>query len=135
MARLIDTSLWIDLTRGRSPLALKEFIAPYVDDPDACLAEPIVFELLRNASDAEAAQLSGYFVSMPRLSDPEGLWSGAASLGRACRKNGITVGALDLLIATVAIHHGADLVTFDDDFQTIAAVSSLQVTLLKRPVS
>lgn len=38
MARLIDTSLWIDLTRAKSPAALKTFVAPYVNDPDACLA-------------------------------------------------------------------------------------------------
>ena len=58
MARVVDTSLWIDLTRARSPLALKKFIAPYIDDPESCLAEPIAFELLRSATVAEARQLT-----------------------------------------------------------------------------
>jgi predicted nucleic acid-binding protein len=133
MARLIDTSLWIDLTRARSPRTLKDFIAPFVDAPDASLAEPIVFELLRNANDLEASQLAGHFENLPRLADPEDLWRRAAELGQNCRKNGITVGALDLLIAHVAIHYGAELVTFDSDFQSIASVSKLQVNLLHRP--
>jgi predicted nucleic acid-binding protein len=38
-----------------------------------------------------------------------------------------------LLIATIALHHDAEVVTFDDDFQKIASVSKLQVKFLKRP--
>ncbi len=32
MTLLLDSSLWIDFTRARSPLALKQFIAPFVLD-------------------------------------------------------------------------------------------------------
>jgi len=42
--------------------------------------------------------------------------------------------ALDLLIATVAVHHDAELITFDADFEQIATVSTLRVTRLARPV-
>ena len=40
MTLLLDTSLWIDFTRTRSPAPLKQFIAPFVLDPEAHLAEP-----------------------------------------------------------------------------------------------
>ncbi|MCY2966441.1 MAG: hypothetical protein NT069_22885 [Planctomycetota bacterium] len=40
---LIDTSLWFDFTRSRPPRTLKQFIAPFILDPDAHLAEPIAF--------------------------------------------------------------------------------------------
>jgi predicted nucleic acid-binding protein len=40
---------------------------------------------------------------------------------------------LDLLISTVAIHHGAELSTFEADFEPIASVSTLKVKLLMRP--
>ena len=43
MTLLLDTSLWIDVTRARSPAALKQFIAPFVHDPAAHLAEPVRF--------------------------------------------------------------------------------------------
>lgn len=35
MTLLLDSSssLWIDFTRARSPLVMKQFIAPYVLDP------------------------------------------------------------------------------------------------------
>jgi len=45
----------------------------------------------------------------------------------------ITPGSLDLLIAIVAMRHGAELLTFDTDFEQIARVSARYVTRLLRP--
>ena len=135
MATLIDTSLWIDFTRTRSPRTLKRFIAPFILHPDAHLAEPVTFEMLRHATAAEAKQLTQQFQTLPLLPTPEDLWAQAAGVGQACRRKNITVGSLDLLIATIALCHGAEIVTFDDDFQKIAGVSTLQVKLLKRPTA
>jgi predicted nucleic acid-binding protein len=134
MPGLIDTSLWIDFTRSRSPRTLKQFIAPFILDPDAHLAEPVTFEILRHATPAEARMLTQQFQTLPMLVTPPALWSEAAGLGQACRQKNITAHSLDLLIATVALHHGAEVVTFDDDFKMIASVSKLQVKLLKRPM-
>ena len=88
MASLIDSSLWIDFTRARSPRALKQFIAPYILAPDAVLAEPIAFEVLRYASDEEIVELQEQFRFLPMLPTPSDLWTRAAELGRACRKEG-----------------------------------------------
>jgi len=33
MARLIESSLWVDFTRSKSPLALKTLIQPWILDP------------------------------------------------------------------------------------------------------
>ena len=133
MATLIDTSLWIDLTRARSPRALKAFIAPHVNDSEACLAEPIVFEVLRSATDDEALRMTRQFETMPLLASPVDLWGRGVELGRACRRAGLNAGSLDLLIVAVALYHAAELVTFDADFQKIGDVSGLRVHLLKRP--
>ncbi len=133
MPTLIDTSLWIDFTRARSPASLKQFIAPYILHPDAHLTDPIIFEVLKHATPQESRQLSRQFQTFPVLAAPPDLWSVAASLGQQCRQQGFTIGSLDLLIATVALHHGATLTTFDDDFQRISTLSNLQVKLLQRP--
>ena|SRR5580704_8304946 len=133
MPTLIDTSLWVDFTRTRSPRTIKRFIAPFILHPDAHLAEPITFEILRHATVAEAKQLNKQFQTLPMLATPPLLWTQAAELGQTCRQKNISVGSLDLLIATIALRHGADVVTFDDDFQKIASVSNLQVKLLQRP--
>jgi predicted nucleic acid-binding protein len=67
------------------------------------------------------------------LATPVNLWRDAAILGQRCRRYGINAGSLDLVIACVAEHHDADLVTFDADFVQIARVSMLRVTRLIRP--
>jgi predicted nucleic acid-binding protein len=54
-------------------------------------------------------------------------------LGQDCRKKGVSPSAIDLLIAQVAIHHDAELITFDKDFQSIATASSLRVKCLQKP--
>jgi len=132
MALLIDSSLWIDFTRSSSPLGLKQQIAPWVLDASAHLAEPVVFELLRFARPAEAQQLQAQFATLPMLETPPALWTEAAALGRDCRRIGVTVLSLDLLIATIALHHQATLVSFDRDFAAIAQVSALKLRLLER---
>jgi predicted nucleic acid-binding protein len=134
MASLLDASLWIDLTRWRSPRYLKEFIAPYVLDPEACIAEPVVFEVLRHATDEELTRLQTQFATMHMLATPQTLWRDATDLGRRCRLRGISVGSLDLLVAGTALHHDAQLVTFDADFEQIADVCALRVNRLRRPV-
>ena len=57
MARLIDSSLWVDFTRAKSPASLKAAIQPWLLDPDACLCEPVAFEVLRHASPQEQKHL------------------------------------------------------------------------------
>ena len=133
MARLLDTNIWIDLTRRRSSAGLKKFILPHVLHPEACVAEPIIFEVLRSAADEESVLLARYFNSLPVLATPSDVWTTALELGRACRRSGYTAGGIDLLIAAVAVRHQAELVTFDADFQKIADESALKLHLLKRP--
>ena len=133
MTLLLDTSLWIDFTRARSPASLKQFIAPFVLDPEAHLAEPVRFELLRSARPDETRQLEAQFATLPTLPTPADLWQRAIDLGQACRQIGRTVLSLDLLVAAVALHHDAVLVSFDTDFEAIASVSELRLQLLERP--
>lgn len=87
MGALVDASLWVDFTRARSPLGLKQFIAPHILAPDVCLAEPVAFEVLRGASDAEIPLLHEQFATLPMLPVPEDFWRRAAELGRACRRS------------------------------------------------
>lgn len=134
MFTLIDTSLWIDFTRSRSPQALKRFIAPFILSRTAHTAEPIRFEVLRHATSEEIEPLTLQFETLPALASPAELWSRATELGQACRRKNLTIGSLDLLVASVALHHAAEIVTFDSDFRAIAGVSKLRVKLLSRPV-
>ncbi len=133
MEYLIDSALWIDFSRRKSSLPLKAQILPWLARPDAITCEPVVFEVLRNATAEERPGLSARLRSLPLLPVPESLWTGATHLGQRCRDRGFTVGSFDLLIATTALHHDAEIVTFDGDYSLIAqAEPKLRLQLLTR---
>ena len=91
------------------------------------------FEVLRSARPEESRLLEAQFATLPSLATPPDLWQQAITLGQACRQIGRTVLSLDLLVAAVALHHNAVLVSFDVDFEAIAAVSDLRLNRLTRP--
>ncbi len=102
------------------------------------------FERLRSSRSAwscrrlcrpeEVRLLEAQFDTLPLLATPADLWHQAIELAQACRRIGRTVLSLDLLVAAVALHHSAELVSFDADFEAIASVCSLRFKLLSRPV-
>ena len=57
MARLIESSLWVDFTRLKSPAALKARIHPWILDPQAVICEAVAFEVLRHATLAERSRI------------------------------------------------------------------------------
>ena len=133
MERLIDASIWIDFTRARTPRPLREQARALVDAPDACLCEPVAFELLRASIASERPGLEQRFATMHWLAMPPDFWREATLLGQRCRDCGLTVGALDLLIATVALAHEVEIITFDADYSLLAqAEPKLRVQVLAR---
>ncbi|MBX7121465.1 MAG: PIN domain-containing protein [Opitutaceae bacterium] len=132
MARLIETTLWIDFTRSRTPHERKLAIQAWILDAGACLCEPVAFEVLRHATREERPRIEAQFATLPLMPTPPQLWRDATRLGQLCRDNGHNAGSLDLVIAATAIHHRAELVTFDTDYAAIARFSNLRVRLLAR---
>lgn len=130
MARLIDSSLWIAFTRAKTPLSQKLVIQPWILDGDAYLCEAIAFEVLRHATPTERKMIEAQFATLPLLPTPSQLWRDATRIGQRCRDKGLNAGSLDLLIAATALHHQADLITLDADYQAIARIVPLRVTLL-----
>ena len=125
----------MDFTRRKSPPVLKAFILPWLQDAQGSLCEPVAFEVLRHATPRERKQLEAYFYTFPLLPTPRTLWRDAADLGQRCRAQGVTAGSLDLIIATLASHHQAEIITFDADFTAIARVTAQPIQVLTRPGS
>jgi predicted nucleic acid-binding protein len=89
--------------------------------------------VLRHANPHEKKWLEAQFATFPLLATPPRLWRDATLLGQKYRAKGINTGSLDLLISATAIHHDAEIITFDGDFSSIASISSLRIRLLTRP--
>ena len=132
MERVIETSVWVDFFRARTPPAVKLQIKPWVLRHDLALCEPILCELLRSAPAAQRGLIQRHFATIPLLATPGTLWADATRLGQGCQDAGVLVGALDLLIATICIHHEAELIAFDKQFGAISKVSKLRTKILTR---
>ena len=129
---IVDTSVWVDFFRPATPETLRRKILRIVDDIDVCICEPSLFELQRAAPRRQRRRLNLYFDTVRVLPAPSDIWTGATRLGQKCLDKGHAVGTMDLLIAETCMAHDLPIVTFDRDFQSIAAVSALDLILLDR---
>jgi len=132
MGTLIDSSLWVDYFRAKTPAAIKRQVVQFIDSADAMLCEPIWFEILRAAHASERASAERAFATLPLLPAPADIWEKAIKLGQRCVDAGIYVHGMDLLIAVICLDHEATLVTFDSHFPDISKVCPLKVHLLSR---
>ena len=134
MGQVIDTCVWIDHLRERTPDATRRVADIAVHAEDALLCEQVRFELLCGASRKERPLLLRRLETMPLLHTPPRLWHDASNLATKACDVGLRVSSVDLLIAALCIHHDVVLTTFDGHFGKLAELSKLRVNRLIRPV-
>jgi predicted nucleic acid-binding protein len=115
MLTIPDTTIWLPFLRRRTPPDQKRLVLPHLLAPSARLAEPITFALLRHTTPTETEQMTARFAAMPTLATPPNLWTLAAKLGQESLRRKLAIGAHELLVAAVALHHDAEIVTFNED--------------------
>jgi len=129
---VVDSSVWVEFFRPGTPAEVRRLVETHVRARDVVLCEPVVFEILRAAPAVQRPKIEQLFSLLPVLATPAGLWRDAGRLGQKCVREGLGVGAMDLLIAQVCRHHGVALVTLDRQFEQIARVAGLDVYVLDR---
>jgi hypothetical protein len=122
---LVDTSVWIELIKGR--IHLKE--------PDQLLrfrtTGPILQEVLQGLRPGRQSDaFKDSFLAIPRLCDPLtwDLYTQAAEIYREARRRGFTIrSSTDCLIAAIAIETATPIWHRDRDFKAIAAFTPLRI--------
>jgi len=133
MESIVDSSLWVDYFRPKTPEVVREQVTGWIERSETVGAMPVVYEIRRLCRREQRAYVDATFSTLPILALPDDFWESAIALGRACADRGFTAGPLDLLIATLALHHDAEIVTFDADYSQIAeAETKLRVQVLAR---
>lgn len=120
---LVDTSVWIEIARGRldPPPRARQLLG-------FATCGPVLQELLQGLGED-----SGFvedFLSLPVLSDPMPLrlFRAAAGIHRTGGRRGFTVrSSIDCLIAAIALEHSVPVWHRDRDFDQIARFTGLQV--------
>jgi predicted nucleic acid-binding protein/uncharacterized protein (DUF433 family) len=121
---LVDTSVVIDYLRSGDPKLLQLFTAN-----DAAICGIVRAEVLHGARGSIHRQrLAAALDTFRQMTFPEFAWDSLGDHLAALRAAGITVPLADAIIATVAIHHGAELWSRDSQFVLIRrAIPQLQL--------
>jgi predicted nucleic acid-binding protein len=123
---LIDTSVWIEVFRRRSPLDLEGLVP--LEEVATCL--PVIQEVLKGFGDEAAFRKARESMfSLPLIESPlaASVFEEAVSLYRTARGNGITVrSSVDCLIAACALRHDLEVWHRDRDYPALARVSRLR---------
>ncbi len=128
MTTLVDSSVWIDLLRGRMTTQVEQLIR-LVDDDDLLVGDLILLEVLQGArNDVMARQFEEALLEFPTVSllDPA-LAVAAAANYRFLRSRGITIRkTVDLIIGTFCIERGHALLHSDRDFEPMERLLGLR---------
>lgn len=123
---LVDTSIWIETFRIRSPLRLEEILD--FDEVVTCL--PVIQEVLQGFRDEEAfrdahvAMLALPIVESPLRAE---VFEEAVALYRLAKRQGLTVrSSVDCLIAACALRNDLTVLHRDRDYPSLASVSGLK---------
>jgi predicted nucleic acid-binding protein len=128
---LVDTSVWIEVFRKPSRVALESGLD--FDDVVTCL--PVVQEVIQGFRDEIAfVRVREAMQALPMLESPmrQDVFLQAAELYRSARRAGLTIrSGVDCLIAACAVRHGAEVLHHDRDYDALARVSPLRARRVK----
>lgn len=124
---LIDTSAWVEFLRDTGSEACVEVDRLLALDVATC--DAVRMEVLAGARDeANVRDLRGLLARATTLPTGPADYESAATLYRACRRQGATVRKLvDCLIAAVAIREGVPVLHHDVDFDQLARCTELSL--------
>jgi predicted nucleic acid-binding protein len=127
----VDTSVWSLALRRDRPDDLPEIrkLAEALRGGETVVTTGLVLqELLQGFHGArDAERIVERFAALPTLVPDRSDHIAAAALRTACRRDGVQVGTIDALLATLCIRHDLDLLTTDQDFARIAEHHPLKV--------
>jgi predicted nucleic acid-binding protein len=118
---LVDSSSWIHFLRPSGDRTVRSRVELALRSGTACWCPVVRLEMWNGAGgEREQKVLRDLERDLPELPIDVEVWNQAYDLARRARRAGVSVPASDLLIASCARHHGADLETSDSDFELLS---------------
>ena len=131
---LIDTSAWIGFFAKTGYPQIKEQLKKLLDNNAVATAGPIVLELFQGCrSTKEPAILQELLDGIHWLVTKDQHWFQAGEMANDLRQKGITVSAIDALIATLAQAYQCQLMHLDQDYEDIAKHTTLSLFPMDSP--
>jgi predicted nucleic acid-binding protein len=115
---LLDTSVWVDALRGRTPTVV-EAVRDLLREDRIVRCDVVGAELRVGLRDRERRKVLDLFSAVPNVAVDSADWEAAGDLGARLRERGVTIPLTDLLIARVCLRHGLELFSLDAHFQHV----------------
>jgi predicted nucleic acid-binding protein len=131
---VVDTSVWIEYFRTTSEVS--DLLKSLIRENRAVVVGPVLIELLQGTkSQKEYQAVLNVLSGLPYLDSPWGLWVAAGQLSASLRKQGITLPAMDVLIAISAMENRCAVLTFDAHFEAIPGLTRYPLPASPGPAS
>ena len=128
MTTLVDSSVWIDLLRGKATVQVAQ-LRQIIHEDDLLIGDLILLEVLQGArNEKDAREFEEALLEFPVVSllDPD-LAIRAAANYRLLRARGITIRkTIDIIIGTFCIERGHALLHSDRDFEPMERLLGLR---------
>src|SRR3990170_856265 len=118
---LVDTSAWICFFSRKGFEEIKKSISNLLDKNRIAIMGPILIELIQGCrTEKEKENLNEVLSGIHLLRITDEIWHSASEIAFDLRRKGITVSAIDSIIAAVAIKYDVPLLHRDGDFDLIS---------------
>lgn len=117
---LIDSSVWVEVSRKGGDAALKDEVASLLQAGRSAMTWPVWLELYQGArGHRDEENLRGWREVSHWLAFDDACWTEAASCARTCIRAGVNVPFGDILVHACATRHGVELLERDRHFAMI----------------
>ena len=123
---LLDTSVWIDAFRGKTPHVV-ETTQSLLKDDCIFVCGPVLFEIKRGLRPPDRKKILPLLDALIRLSVDEVVWDAAGDLDASLRTKGVTIPPMDVIIAQVCLLHKVSLFTLDEHFYSIPGLKFFEL--------
>jgi predicted nucleic acid-binding protein len=119
-AVLIDTSVWVEVSRKTGDESLRAELAALLRGGHTAMTWPVWLELHQGARGRrEEENLKGWRKESRWLEFDDACWAEAAVIARICLRSGVNVPFGDVLVFACATRHGVELLERDRHFAMI----------------
>lgn len=123
MMTLIDTSCWIEALRENGDATVRNRVLALLDQGQACWCDAVRIELWNGrGAERQKASLEQLDEELTCFAVNQAVWQLSIEMAKRARAGGVTVPAMDLLIAACARVNGLTIESTDKHFAMLATV-------------
>jgi len=128
--KLVDTSSWIHFINPKFKSPNNPDLRELIRNKEAVLCDFVRLEL-QSYKDSENKAVSLLTGTLPNLETNPQVWTLACEIALKCRKKGIVIPNSDILIYTIAMHHGCLLFHQDKHFDWLDEITGRQIARMR----